>query len=36
MILKPHPTLGLPHAIVVGHDGSTPFERCMSSVTVSS
>ncbi len=34
MILKPHPTLGLPHAIAVGHDGSTPFERCMSSLTV--
>ncbi len=34
MILKPHPTLGLPHAIAVGYDGSTPFERCMSSVTV--
>lgn len=34
MILKPHPAYGLPHAIAVGYDGSTPFEQCLSSVTV--
>ena len=34
MILKPHPTLGLPHAIAVDYDGGTAFERCMSSATV--
>lgn len=34
MILKPHPVYGLPHAIATGHDGSTLFERCMSSATV--
>ena len=34
MILKPHPTYGLPHAIATDYDGSTAFERCMSSATV--
>ena len=34
MILKPHPVYGLPHAIATGFDGSTAFERCMSSATV--
>lgn len=34
MILKPHPVYGLPHAIATGFDGSTLFERCMSSATV--
>ncbi len=34
MILKPHPIYGLPHAIAAGFDGSTLFERCMSSATV--
>ena len=34
MILKPHPVYGLPHAIATDHDGSTLFERCMSSATV--
>lgn len=34
MILKPHPVYGLPHAIAVDFDGSTLFERCMSSMTV--
>lgn len=29
MTLKPHT-----NAIATGHDGSTSFERCMSSVTV--
>ena len=34
MILKPHPTYGLPHAIATDYDGSSAFERCMSSATV--
>ena len=34
MILKPHPVYGLPHAIATDYDGSTAFERCMSSATV--
>ena len=34
MILKPHPTYGLPHAIATDSDGSSAFERCMSSATV--
>ena len=34
MILKPHPIYGLPHAIATDYDGSTAFERCMSSMTV--
>jgi hypothetical protein len=34
MRLKPHPVYGLPHAIATGYDGSTLFERCMSSMTV--
>ena len=34
MILKPHPVYGLPHAIATGFDGTTAFERCMSSATV--
>ena len=34
MILKPHPVYGLPHAIATDYDGSSLFERCMSSVTV--
>ena len=34
MILKPHPVYGLPRAIATGFDGSTLFERCMSSATV--
>jgi hypothetical protein len=34
MILKPHPVYGLPHAIATDYDGSTAFERCMSSMTV--
>ena len=34
MILKPHPVYGLPHAIATDCDGSTAFERCMSSATV--
>jgi hypothetical protein len=34
MNLKPHPVYGLPHAIAAGYDGSTMFERCMSSTTV--
>jgi hypothetical protein len=34
MNLKPHPVYGLPHAIATGYDGSTMFERCMSSTTV--
>lgn len=34
MTLKPHPVYGLPHAIATGFDGSTLFERCMSSATV--
>ncbi len=34
MILKPHPVYGLPHAIATDYDGSSAFERCMSSATV--
>lgn len=35
MILKPHPVYGLPHAIATtDYDGSSEFERCMSSMTV--
>jgi hypothetical protein len=34
MRLKPHPVYGLPHAIAVDYDGSSLFERCMSSMTV--
>ena len=34
MILKPHPVYGLPHAIATDYDGSSVFERCMSSMTV--
>ena len=34
MILKPHPVYGLPHAIATDYDGSSLFERCMSSATV--
>jgi hypothetical protein len=34
MILKPHPAYGLPHAIATDYDGSSAFERCMSSATV--
>jgi hypothetical protein len=34
MNLKPHPVYGLPHAIATDYDGSTMFERCMSSTTV--
>ena len=34
MILKPHPAYGLPHAIATDYDGSSLFERCMSSATV--
>jgi hypothetical protein len=34
MNLKPHPIYGLPHAIATDYDGSTAFERCMSSATV--
>jgi hypothetical protein len=34
MILKPHPVYGLPHAIATDYDGSSAFERCMSSMTV--
>ena len=34
MILKPHPAYGLPHAIATDYDGTTAFERCMSSATV--
>lgn len=34
MILKPHPVYGLPHAIATDYDASSPFERCMSSMTV--
>jgi hypothetical protein len=34
MILKPHPVYGLPHAIATDYDGSSEFERCMSSATV--
>jgi hypothetical protein len=34
MILKPHPIYGLPHAIATDYDGSSEFERCMSSMTV--
>jgi hypothetical protein len=34
MILKPHPVYGLQHAIATDYDGSTAFERCMSSATV--
>ena len=34
MILKPHPVYGLPHAIATDYDGTTAFERCMSSATV--
>ena len=34
MILKPHPVYGLPHAIATDYDGSSLFERCMSSMTV--
>jgi hypothetical protein len=34
MNLKPHPIYGLPHAIATDYDGSSAFERCMSSATV--
>ena len=34
MILKPHPVYGLPPAIATDYDGSSAFERCMSSMTV--
>ena len=35
MNLKPHPVYGLPHAIATtDNDGSSEFERCMSSMTV--
>jgi hypothetical protein len=34
MNLKPHPVYGLPHAIATDYDGSSAFERCMSSATV--
>jgi hypothetical protein len=34
MILKPHPVYGLPHAIATDYDGSSLFERCISSATV--
>ena len=34
MNLKPHPVYGLPHAIATDYDGSSEFERCMSSMTV--
>jgi len=34
MILKPHPVYGLPHAIATDYDGSSLFERFMSSATV--
>ena len=34
MNLKPHPVYGLPHAIATDYDGSSAFERCMSSMTV--
>ncbi len=35
MNLKPHPVYGLPHAIATtDNDGSSGFERCMSSMTV--